>query len=257
MPLPRTTVIEDISEALVVDVHAVTSLFGQTINDVMPLLGGTAGQGCLVLISIGGAIFGVIANEAGEWSLDTGTEVPLSGRYDLGRDGRKKLVVIAIDFDGCSRAIHGEFTVSTARPQTPTLATVRVFRRWPLLDGHAEPDSRVAVTFGGATYVVTAGSNGAWTLDTASQQPLSGRFEMGADGRKHVTMVCNDFAGNTSAGSALLVLDTSTRMASLAVKALRPVPTGGAGRRVLSKLGHAWRAALDAGRGSMSPTGRN
>jgi len=113
MQLPRMSAVMEPRSFVSVEVHRRSSLFGQTINELTPLIGGTADRGCTVLISIGGAVFGAAVNDTGEWSLDTRIEVPLSGRFDLASDGRKKLVVTAVDAQGRNRVIEGVFTVLT------------------------------------------------------------------------------------------------------------------------------------------------
>ena len=217
MSLSRATPASHFPDAFQGDAIRAPSLFGQTINDVAPLMGGTADRGCLVLVSIGGAVFGVTANDEGEWSLDTGIEVPLSGRFDLGTDGPKKLVVTVFDSCGRSCAVQGEFTILTTAPEIPTLSTVRVFHHRPLLAGHAEPGSRLAVSLGGATYVVTVAGSGTWRLDTATQEAVEGRLALGADGPKPVFLISTDIAGNTSSATVSLMLDTSTGPKSPAV----------------------------------------
>lgn len=221
MSLSRATPASQFSEAFRGDAIRAPSLFGQTINDLTPLMGGTADRGCLVLVSVGGAVFGVTATDAGEWSLDTGVEVPLSGRFDLGPDGPKKLVVTVFDSCGRSCAVQGEFTILTTAPEIPTLSTVRVSHHQPLLEGHAEPGSRLAISLGGATYEVTVAISGAWRLDTATQDAAEGRLGLGADGHKQVVMTSTDIAGNTSSAIVSLMLDTGTSMKCPAVV---PVP---------------------------------
>lgn len=251
MPLPLTNSVVDTPKSLVFPAGAVPSLFGQAINDLTPLIGGTADGGCLVLISIGGAVFGVTTSHTGEWSLDTGMEVPLAGQFDLGVDGCKKLVIIAVDGHGRSCVVEGVFTVLTAAPEIPTLATTRVLRHSPLLDGHAEPGSLVSITFGGAVYLTTAASSGAWSIDTTNQEAASGRLELGADGRREVVIVCTDLAGNTSSASAWVVLVTRANMSRLAFTALPRAPENNEGLPLLSDIGRAWRSALEAWRGGV------
>ncbi|MCZ2499139.1 hypothetical protein GN316_20480 [Xylophilus sp. Kf1] len=217
------------------------SLFGQTINDVHPLIGGTADLGCLVMINVGGAVFAAPVNEAGRWSLDTAVETPLSGHFDLRPDGPKKLVVISVGPDGRSLAVQGEFTISTVPPEVPTLATVRVFNRWPLLDGHAQAGSEVLVTFAGAAFRVIAASSGAWTLDSAKQQPDAGLFELGFDGPVEVLMVCTDVAGNTSTATDTFVLQ---RGYPAAEHATRPSESPTHRAIIAADAARAWRAAL-------------
>lgn len=257
MPSSRAMFAKDISQASMFEASKAPSLFGQIINDVVPLMGGTAKSGCLVLVSIGGAIFGVTASHSGEWELDTRIEVPLSGRFDLGGDGHKKLLVMTIDADGHIRAIQGEFEVSTVIPEAPTLATIRVFRHLPLIDGHAERASQVEVTVGGATYTVTAGNNGAWSVDTACQAPSSGRFDIGADGRKLVSMACTNLAGNTSVGRDYLLLDTSANVSILPGTLAPRLRAAESGEPIFAESGSAWKATFDVFRGVWPHSRRN
>ena len=188
------------STAVVIDeaLRVQPGLFGQSTNDITPLLGGTAESECLVLVGIGGAVFGVSASRTGEWALDTACAVPLSGRFDLGFDGVKALRITCINAAGHSREIHGDFTLKTVPPEIPTLETATVDLARPVFAGCAEAGSELRIRVGGATFVAVADAGGGWRLDTGSAAPAAGHMDLGRDGRKKATLVSRDAAGNTS-----------------------------------------------------------
>lgn len=184
-------------------------LFGQATNDITPLLGGTAESECLVLVGIGGAVFGVSASRAGEWVLDTACAVPLSGRFDLGFDGVKALRVTCINAAGHSREIHGDFTLKTLSPEIPTLETTTVDFARPVFAGRAEAGSELRIRVGGAIFLVLAGADGTWRVDTGNAAPAKGRMELGGDGRKTVGLFSYDAAGNTSEAEGSFKLEST------------------------------------------------
>ena len=191
------------------------SFFGQFTNDATPMLGGTADAGSLVLIAVGGAVFCVTAGVAGEWALDTRSATPMSGRFDLGADGEKTLLVTSIDATGNSSGIAGVFVLDTVAPPAPELCSRWMDCAAPLFDGLAEPGSRVMLEVGGAVYAVTADTDGCWRLDTAWATPLSGPFDLGHDGPKQVALTSTDAAGNTSCAETSFMLDTRGTPAAL------------------------------------------
>lgn len=184
----------------------VPSFFGQATNDVTPLLGGTAQAGCLVLVGVGGAVFCTSADSQGAWELDTGSAVPLSGRFDLGADGVKDLLVTSVDTLGNSSGIAGTFLLDTVPPPDPVLLTLSVDCATPLLRGTAEAGSSVMVGVGGAIYVVQADEAGQWRVDTAEIPAASGQLSLGGDGSKNLVMASTDLAGNTSTGEGRFLL---------------------------------------------------
>ncbi|QHI98170.1 hypothetical protein GT347_09320 [Xylophilus rhododendri] len=182
------------------------SFFGQATNDRTPLLGGTAQAGSVVMVGVGGALFCVTASAAGTWSLDTASVAPMSGSFDLGEDGEKRLVVTSIDAQGHSCGVAGVFTLNTRPPQPPVLESLVVGSATPVLAGTAEPGISVMVGVGGAVFRAQADEQGRWSLDTAVTLPGSGTLHLGAEGFKTVVMACTDAAGNTSHSEGRFVL---------------------------------------------------
>lgn len=185
-----------------------SSFFGQAINERTPLLGGTAEAGSLVLVGVGGAMFCVTADVCGEWALDTAVAVPMSGRFDLGADGLKEMLITSVDSAGNSRGIAGVFELDTVAPPPPSLETRVVHRDMPMLVGRAEAGSEMTIVFGGALYTVKTDVVGRWCLDLRDAQPVSGALMFGLDGACAVTLGCADAAGNTSQADACVELHT-------------------------------------------------
>jgi len=185
--------------------------FGQAINEPAPLLGGTAEAGSLVLVGVGGAVFCVTADRQGAWSLDTALDTPMSGRFDLGADGPKELLITSVDSAGNSRGIAGVFVLDTTPPLPPVLETVVVDRSAPLIRGRAEAASTVTVGLCGAIYSVAADVAGRWCLDLRDAAPVSGTLVFGPDGDSHVALACTDAAGNTSTAEGAFLLRSGAR----------------------------------------------
>jgi hypothetical protein len=184
------------------------SFFGQATNERTPLLGGTAEADSLVLVGVGGAVFCVTANGRGEWTLDTALAMPMSGRFDLGADGLKELLITSVDSAGNSRGIAGVFELDTVAPLPPSLETRVVHRDLPMLSGRAEAGSEMTIAFGGALYTVKADVVGRWCLDLRDAQAVSGALVFGLDGPCAVGLACADAAGNTSYADAGVELQT-------------------------------------------------
>ncbi|WP_174548674.1 putative Ig domain-containing protein, partial [Azohydromonas lata] len=132
------------------------------------------------------------------------------------------------DFAGNAGASAALPTLSmdTLAPAAPVLtSTSPTNATAPLLRGTAEAGSTVDVTVGGATFRVTAGSDGQWTLDTADARLITqGHFKLGADGVKDVLLRSTDAAGNSSEDSSKFTLDTTAPTAPTAL----PLIGGGA-----------------------------
>ncbi|WPB57621.1 hypothetical protein [Xylophilus sp. GOD-11R] len=234
------------------------SFFGQSTNDHTPLLGGTADAGCLVLVSVGGAVFCVTADGEGGWSLDTAATRPMSGRFDLGPDGVKDLLVTSIDGAGNSSGISGTFTLDTTPPPMPTLETISVDSQRPVLHGRAEPGSAMTVGVGGVIYEVRTDMLGRWQVDTAEAAPCSGCLHLGEAGHKKIAMACADDAGNVTTAEAWFTLEDRKASLSACECADQASPADGAGhsqghdeasRSLFFSAAAATRNALAAFRG--------
>ncbi|MGH1359674.1 MAG: beta strand repeat-containing protein [Burkholderiaceae bacterium] len=108
-------------------------------------------------------------------------------------------------------------------PVAPTLTTSSVNNPKPVLEGQAEPNSRVTVTIdiGGSgntvRYATTTDANGAWSVDLATDSPILGTLPdagLPANESSPISLVATDSAGNASEGvTTSVVIDTTPPVA--------------------------------------------
>ena len=108
-------------------------------------------------------------------------------------------------------------------PVAPSLKSNSVNSPTPVLEGLAEPNSRVtvAINLGGTgaevRYAATADAEGNWSVDLANDAPIAGALPEGGlptDAASPVTLTAIDPAGNTSAGETVsVVVDTTPPVA--------------------------------------------
>ncbi|MDZ5461804.1 Ig-like domain-containing protein, partial [Azohydromonas lata] len=171
------------------------------------VLSGTAEAGSTVRVSVGGATYQVTAGANGTWTVDTDSATPVEGQLALGGDGLKAVSLSSTDAAGNRSTGTASFTLDATAPTAPALTSAALTNdATPVLSGTAEAGSTVRVSVGGATYQVTAGANGTWTVDTDSATPVEGQLALGGDGLKAVTLSSTDAAGNRSTGTTSFTL---------------------------------------------------
>ncbi len=207
-----------------------------TTSDTSPVLTGTAEAGSTVTVVINGVTFTTTADSSGNWSVDTGSDVPTSGGpFTALNDGDYDVTVTSTDASGNSSSdtTTDELTVDTTAPASPTVNALTTSDTSPVLTGTAEAGSTVTVVINGVTFTTTADSSGNWSVDTGSDVPTSGGpFTALNDGDYDVTVTSTDASGNSSSDTTTdeLTIDT-TAPASPTVNALTtsdtsPVLTG-------------------------------
>src|SRR5690606_29376048 len=88
--------------------------------------------------------------------------------------------------------------IDTAVPTAPVITSQDLTNTaQPVVEGIAEVGSSVAVTVGGATYVVAA-TDGTWRVDLASATPVSGALSLNTNGPNTISIIATDAAGNSS-----------------------------------------------------------
>ena len=184
---------------------SIPTISSLTTSDTTPILTGTAEANSIVTITIGGATFTTTANAGGNWTIDTGTLAPTSGSFTALSEGIYDIVVISTDAAGnnASDTSSDELTIDLTAPVSPTINVQVTNDNTPIITGTAEPNSTVTVTAGGATYTLTTGATGNWSVDTGSDTPTSGSFTPLSEGNNEVVVTSTDSAGNTTS-------DTST-----------------------------------------------
>ena len=219
------------SQNLTVDTVAPAgATFGSpaSTNDRTPIFFGAAEPESTITIGIdldgdGAAdvAFATRANLAGNWSIDTGTVAPASGRWpdDGLAEGAYALLTTVADLAGnrttSSRTQRIDLTALTPPAFDGGSNTAS---RWPALGGSAAAGSLVTVGIdldgdgrADVTYTTTAGPDGAWSVETATATPEAGAFpaEGLPDGGYQLLLTTTDEAGNLSAAASLaLTVDT-------------------------------------------------
>ena len=84
---------------------------------------------------------------------------------------------------------------------TPTVSALLTHDVTPVISGTAEADSTLTIVVAGATYNLTTGATGLWSLDTAVAVPVSGTFAL-IDGQNEVVVTSVDAAGNSASDSS-------------------------------------------------------
>jgi len=134
---------------------------GQTPIEPSPTLTGTAEAGATVLVTVGGAVFSAIADESGNWSVDTGSQTPTSGTFTPLTPGMHDVTVVATDAAGnASEPVMA--TIDFEAPDAPTIDPTDGTE----LSGFGEPGAEVTVTYGDPQVTLTAvvGPKGDWSV---------------------------------------------------------------------------------------------
>jgi gliding motility-associated-like protein len=191
---------------------AVPTVVAQTTNDTTPIITGTAEAGSTVTIVVGGATYTTTANGSGDWTLDTGVAVPVSGTFAPNVNGTNEVAVTSTDAAGNSTgdATTLELTIDTTAPAVPTVVAQTTNDTTPIITGTAEAGSTVTIVVGGATYTTTANGSGDWTLDTGVAVPMSGTFAPNVNGTNEVAVTSTDAAGNSTGDATTLELTIDT-----------------------------------------------
>ncbi len=191
----------------------------QTTSDTTPVITGTADVGASVSVSVGGAMYTVLADGSGLWSLDTGAVTPDSGAFNPTANGANEVVATVTDGVGNSSTdvTNGEVVIDTLFPVAPTIDSLLSNNPTPTVTGTAEAGSTNTITFGGATYTIVANGLGQWLLDTAAATPDSGTFAPDINGINEVIVVSRDAAGNSTpdASNNEIAIDTTEPVVSI------------------------------------------
>ncbi|MDH5499707.1 MAG: hypothetical protein OEY72_01240, partial [Gammaproteobacteria bacterium] len=191
----------------------------QTTSDTTPVITGTADAGASVSVTVGGAMYTVVANGSGLWSLDTGAVTPNSGVFNPNTNGANEVAARVTDGVGNSSndATNNEVVIDTITPVAPTVVSLLTNDATPTVTGTAEAGSTNTITFAGATYTVVANGSGLWSLDTGTVTPATGTFAPNVNGVNDVAVVSRDAAGNsaTDASSNEITIDTTVPVLSI------------------------------------------
>ncbi len=191
----------------------------QTTSDTTPVITGTADAGASVSVSVGGALYTVVANGSGQWSLDTGVVAPDSGAFFPSTNGANEVTAIVTDGVGniSTDVTNNEVVIDTITPVAPTVDSLLTNDATPIVTGAAEAGSTNIITFGGATFTVVANGFSQWSLDTGAVTPDSGTFAPDVNGVNDVAVVSSDAAGNSAADASSneITIDTTDPVLSI------------------------------------------
>lgn len=210
---PGTPAITNIADDVGTEKGDLTS--GQSTDDTLPLISGTAENGASVKIYDNGTLIGTVNASAtdGTWNFTPPVGSPLT-------NGNHAFTVTATDSAGNVSSPSNTFNivVDTAAPTAPIV--IQAFDdvgpvtgalvngqstndNQPLLSGTAEANSIVSISDNGVFLdTVTASATGTWSYTPPARN----------DGQHVFTATSTDAAGNVGAvsGSFTLTIDTST-----------------------------------------------
>ncbi|MEP0937168.1 MAG: Ig-like domain-containing protein, partial [Cyclobacteriaceae bacterium] len=231
----------------------------QTTGDATPEISGSADNGSNITVIVGGATYTTVATATG-WTIDTGSDTPVSGTFAPNTNGVNEVQVTS-ESNNCSisDASTDELTIDTTDPIVPTVESLVTNDVNPTIVGTAEPGSQITVVVGGATFIVTTDAGGNWTVDT-NNAPNAGTFAPNVNGTNEVQVTSEDAAGNTSVDATTLelVIDTTDpvtpTVASQITNDTTPVITGTAeaGSTVTVVVGGATYTVTADGTGNWS-----
>ena len=172
----------------------------QVTGDTTPVITGSADAGATVSVSVAGALYTVVADGAGRWTLDTETATPDSGTFTPDTNGANAVTATVTDTAGNSSTdvTSDELVIDTTAPAVPTVDVLVTNDTTPVISGSAEAGSSNVIVFGGASYTVIADGSGVWTLDTGVATPDSGTFNPNVNGVNDVSVASSDAVGNTT-----------------------------------------------------------
>jgi Ca2+-binding RTX toxin-like protein len=158
---------------------------------------------------LGGQTLTTTADSEGVWSVTPAA---------LG-DARYTATAVATNAAGTtSTPVSGTVTIDTVAPAAPTVRALAINSTTPVITGTnggtvASPsDETLTVNVSGATYAVTPGSNGVWSLDLRTATPATGTLAPLVDGQTYnVVATARDAAGNsaTDASTSELRIDVT------------------------------------------------
>jgi len=205
---------ELISNELIIDAMApaIPTVTNLNSNDSTPLISGTAEEGSTITVVVGGATYSTTADSDGEWTVDTGSDTPVSGSFSPDLNGSNEVEVTSTDLAGNSSVdeTSDELTIDTTSPVTPTVNPQLTNDTTPVISGTAEAGSDITVIVAGATYTVTANDDGLWSVDTGVINPDSGSFSPNVNGANDIEVISTDTAGNSSVNDSAGVLQIDT-----------------------------------------------
>ncbi|UXX79707.1 choice-of-anchor L domain-containing protein [Reichenbachiella carrageenanivorans] len=185
-----------------------------TSNDTDPVITGTTGTGTALpagetmTVEVNGAVYNVVPDASGNWSVDTANDTPASGILGTFDDGSTYQVVATVTDAAGNTTTDGstdEVIIDRTAPTAPTVNTLTSNDTAPVITGTTGTGSALpagetmTVEVNGATYNVTPDASGNWSVDTANDTPAMGTLGTFDDGSTYqVVATVTDAAGNTT-----------------------------------------------------------
>ncbi|MDO6496478.1 Ig-like domain-containing protein, partial [Cellulophaga sp. 3_MG-2023] len=204
----------------------------QITNDITPVITGTAEANSTLEIEVGGAIYTIVTDASGNWTLDTEVETPESGTFAPNVNGTNEVVVTSTDAAGNSAVdiTTLELTIDTTAPTAPTVEITEDTNNDGLIsDDELTGPINAVVTLpadavAGDTVTITDGNGYSQDVVLTATDITNGDITVivanpGENGNIVVTANITDVAGNTSVDSATdtAVLDTTAPLAPTVV----------------------------------------
>ncbi|MEP1033150.1 gliding motility-associated C-terminal domain-containing protein [Ekhidna sp.] len=215
--------IDATTDELTVDTSAPTVpvVDSKITNDTSPVITGSTGIGAALpagetmTVEINGAIYTVVPDASGNWTIDLETATPSSGTLGTFVDGISYDIIVTVE-DAAGNSITdgttNEIRIDTSAPATPTVTSQNVCNGVdPVITGTSgtgaalNSDETLMVEVNGANYTVIPTASGNWSIDTSSDTPSSGTlgsFDGGSD--YVVTARVSDSASNESSTSGTI-----------------------------------------------------
>ncbi|MEY3665180.1 MAG: hypothetical protein RLZZ153_1362, partial [Pseudomonadota bacterium] len=209
------------------------------------------GPGSMISINLGWGgsnqvVYTVLVGDDYTWHLNTQTDDPISGAMpelnfrqmqNLTVTRGLEYAVVPTFTDQAAQTVNYTLTLTDTQGHlvtetgsysydlnldalsvgqlNPKLDALTTNDTTPVLQGSAAAMSSFTVTVGGATYNVSANSNGRWTLDTGTATPQSGIFAVTGDSSAvNGTSVTVDFVANGVNTHGSFILDVSAPSAA-------------------------------------------
>ncbi|MFN6052928.1 MAG: beta strand repeat-containing protein, partial [Planctomycetia bacterium] len=188
-------------------------VFGNKTNDITPVLNGLAEPGSTVSLNINGFNFVAIAGPNGNWSVDLETAIPNGASTPISPLNNNQSYSVTVSVTDPAGNVSANTTqsllVDIVAPASPIINSSPFTNQIPpAFSGTAEPDAIVTLIVNGATFTVQANSNGAWSIDTASDIPISGSLGSFLDGNYPVSISCADGANQSGVVTLNLTVDS-------------------------------------------------
>ncbi len=175
------------------------ALAAPATNSDSPTITGTAEAGSSVTVEIGGAIYTLIADGTGAWTLDTATTTPDSGSFTPLATGDNTITITSTDAAGNASSSTVTLTLDATPPDTPTVNSQTTSDITPTITGSFDSTDAAggfSVAVNGVTYTLGDGNltntANTWRLSIPVANAIS------IDGSYDVTASITDAVGNVS-----------------------------------------------------------